>query len=71
MRHIEQLVEAYRQALAQLEGEEVAHAVEVRWSGGDHVVIRHRDTGEDEILGVGTFTELAERLLAEARAQAA
>ena len=70
MQHVERVIEAYKTALARLEGEEAASRVEVRWSGGDHVVIRHRDTGEDEILGIGTFTEMAERLCTQAGVRA-
>lgn len=64
MQHIEALIREYKQALASAQGEEVARRVEVRWTGGDHVVIRHLDEGVDEIVGIGTFREMAERLLA-------
>ncbi len=71
MKAVQERIHDYLEAVEAARGKEARDRLHVEWTGGAHVVIQDRETGERKLLDLGSLVSMTEVLRAETRPLAA
>ncbi len=60
--HVERVIREYLDAVEAAHGREYRDRCEVRYTGGSHILVRHPDDEEGELLPIGHVEEMTAHL---------